>query len=71
MIDLGKLKEYDCAVLKILVKPKTKINFERANCLMVSKSEITKEEWAVHSAEYLGDGKWCLDKKTPLKKASK
>ncbi len=67
MIELDKLKDYDCAVLKILVKPGTKINFERGNMLMISKSAITKEEWGVHSAEYLGEGKWCMDKKTPLR----
>jgi len=61
------IPECDEIKVKILVKPETKINFERGNMIMLHESLITGTNKAILSAEYLGKGVWAVDKEIPLR----
>ena len=58
----------DEIILNILILPNSIVNFERIGIMMVSKGQITGEEFGVKKAKYLGDGKWEAIDKIPLKK---
>jgi len=67
-IELDKLGVYDEVIVHLLIRKNTKIEFEKGNMLMLAKSQYSGEESAVHEANYLGNGKWCAQVKTPLRK---
>lgn len=58
----------DELIINMLVLPNTIINFKKVGLLMIIKSYITNEEYAVEKARYLGEGKWESINKIPLKK---
>lgn len=63
--DIPNLQEVIC---NLLICPNKIINFSKMNTMMIMKSFVTKEEYAVQKAKYLGDGNWEAINKIPIKK---
>lgn len=58
----------DEIICNLLVLPKSIIDFEKMGVLMIMKSVITDNEYAVQKAKYLEDGKWEAISKILIKK---
>lgn len=63
--NIPKADELTC---NLLVLPNKIVNFEKIGILMIMKSPITDQEYAVQKAKYLGEGNWEAINKIMLKK---
>lgn len=68
----NKMKEQDIpksdeVICNLLILPNKIVNFEKIGTLMIIKSVITDEEYAVQKAKYLGNGKWEAISKIPVR----